>query len=398
MAKSTLLEGYKVIDISNVIAGPTVTCFLADMGADVIKVEHPVRGDDCRHFPPCRNGTSGPYVNLNRGKRGLAVDLNNPEGTEIIKELIKSADAIVENFVPGTMKRWGIDYEALSRINPGIVMVSVSGYGQTGPMSQMPGYDLIAQALSGIMSVTGHPGGPPTRVGVLIGDTSAGAFGCLGLLAALLNRQKTGLGQHVDISMLDVLVSYLDLPQYNWAGIVLGRTGNRLHNIAPFDNYQTKDDRWVIIAAANNKLWAQLCEFMGRPELATDPRFDTNPSRARHYDEMNEEINKWTSKHTLDELVKMLREAGLPVAPILNWDEVLALPQVNERKMCIEVDDPLVGKAKITGSPIKFSRCPCVVEESAPMLGQNTREILLGLGYSDERINQLSQAGIIKVI
>jgi crotonobetainyl-CoA:carnitine CoA-transferase CaiB-like acyl-CoA transferase len=398
MTKSTLLEGYKIIDATNVISGPTVTYFLQDMGADVIKVEHPVRGDDSRHFPPIRNGTSGAFVALNRGKKDLAVDLNTQEGVEIIKQLVKDADAIVENFTPGTMKRWGIDYETLSKINPGIVMVSVSGFGQTGPMSQLPGYDLISQAMSGIMSVTGHPGGPPTRVGVLIGDTSAGAFGCIGLLAALLNKKKTGLGQHVDVSMLDVLISYYDLPSYTWDGRLLGRTGNRLPNIAPFDNYRTKDDRWVIIAAANNKLWAQLCEIMGRPELAEDPRFDSNMNRSKNYDELNEAISQWTIQHTFNDVVKLLRAKGLPVAPILNIDEVLALPHVQERQMCLEIGDPLAGKVKVVGNAIKFSRTPCVVGKSAPLLGENTREILIELGYSEERINQLSRDGVIKVV
>ena len=194
MAKSSILDGYKIIDITIAIAGPTTTAILTSMGADVIKIEHPVRGDDTRHFTPQRNGVSASFLGLNLGKRDLAVDLNTRDGQDIIRKLVKEADAIVENFTPGTMKRWGIDYETLSQINPGIVMVSISGYGQSGPMSHLPGYDLIAQAMSGIMSVTGHPGGPPSRVGVLIGDTSAGAFGAMGMLGALLYRQKTGAG------------------------------------------------------------------------------------------------------------------------------------------------------------------------------------------------------------
>ena len=398
MARSTLLEGYKIIDITIVIAGPTVTCHLQDMGADVIKVEHPVRGDDTRHFIPQKNGVSASFVAVNRGKRDLAVDLNTKEGQEIIRELAKDADAVVENFTPGTMKRWGIDYETLSLINPGIIMVSVSGYGQTGPMSQTPGYDIIAQAMSGIMSVTGQKDGPPTRVGVLIGDTSSGAFGCIGLLSALLNRQKTGLGQHVDISMQDVLLAYYDQATYTWDGKILGRTGNRVPTIAPFDSYHTKDNRWVIIPAANDKLWTQLCTIMGRPEMAEDLRFNSNPNRCENYDELNEEINKWTMQHDLNDIVKLLQAKGQPVSPILNIDEILAMPHVQERKMCVEIEDPIAGTIKTVGSAIKFSRTPCVVEKSAPLLGENTREILTGLGYSEERINKLAQDGIIKVI
>ena len=398
MRKSTLLNGFKIIDLTIVVAGPTVTYFLQDMGADVIKVEHPERGDDSRHFPPLKNGTSGTFVCLNRGKRGLAVDLNTSAGVEIVKKLVKDADAIVENFTPGTMKRWGLDYETLSQINPGIVMVSISGFGQSGPMSKLPGYDMIAQAMSGIMSVTGPHNGPPTRVGVLIGDTSSGAFGCIGLLAALLNKQKTGLGQHVDISMQDVLLSYYDQPSYTWEGRLLGRTGNRHPSIAPFDNYPTKDDRWVIIAAANDKLWAKFCNIMGRPNLAHDPRFDTNPNRVLNYDEMNEEINQWTRQQTLEQIVKLLQGEGQPVAPILNIDEILELPHVKERNMCLEVDDPVAGKVKTNGIPIKFSRTPCVVEKSAPLLGENTQEILCELGYSEAAIQKLAEDKVIKII
>ena len=398
MAKSPLLEGFKIIDITIAIAGPTTTFFLQDMGADVIKVEHPVRGDDTRHFTPQKNGASASFIALNRGKRDLAVDLNTKEGQEIIKELVKNADAIVENFTPGTMKRWGIDYETIREINPGIIMVSVSGYGQSGPMSGLPGYDLIAQAMSGIMSVTGQPDGPPSRVGVLIGDTSSGAFGCIGLLSALIYKQRTGKGQHIDISMQDVLLSYYDVPTYTWDGKILGRTGNRVPTIAPFDSYHTKDDRWVLLPAANDKLWAQLCSIMGRPELAEDPRFNTNPNRCKHYDELNEEINKWTTQHDLDDIIKLLHAKGQPVAPILNIAEVLALPHVKERKMLVEVDDPVAGKVPTIAQPIRFSLTPCVVEKSAPLLGENTREILTELGYSEERINKLAQEGVIKVI
>ena len=398
MAEPKLLDGFKVIDITIAVAGPTTTAFMQNMGADVIKVEHPVRGDDTRHFTPQKNGVSASFIGLNRGKRDLAVDLNTGEGQEIIRELVKEADAIVENFTPGTMKRWGIDYETLSRINPGIIMVSVSGYGQTGPMSGLPGYDLIAQAMSGIMSVTGQPDGPPSRVGVLIGDTSAGAFGCIGLLAALIYKQRTGQGQHIDISMQDVLLSYYDVPTYTWDGKLIGRTGNRVPTIAPFDSYRTRDDRWVLIPAANNKLWAQLCEIMGRPELAGDPRFDTNPHRCEHYDELNDEITKWTIQHNLDDIVKLLQSRGQPVAPILNIAEVLALPHVKERNMLIEIEDPVAGRVPIIGSPIKFSLTPCTIEKSAPLLGENTREILTELGYSEEKINKLAQDGIVKAV
>jgi crotonobetainyl-CoA:carnitine CoA-transferase CaiB-like acyl-CoA transferase len=397
MAKSELLQGLKIIDITIAIAGPTVTYLLQDMGADVIKVEHPVRGDDTRHFMPQKHGVSASFVSVNRGKRGLAVDLNTPEGQEIIRDLAGKADALVENFTPGTMKRWNIDYETLSKTNPGLVMVSVSGYGQTGPMSRMPGYDIIGQAMSGIMSVTGQPDGPPTRVGVLIGDTSAGAFGCAGLLAALYYKQKTGLGQHVDISMQDVLLSYYDQPTYTWDGRLLGRTGNRVPTIAPFDSYRTRDDRWVIIPAANDKLWAQLCEIMGQPALATDSRFDSNPNRVKHYDALNDEITAWTSRHDLKEILALLTTRGQPVAPIMNIDEILDMPHVREREMCIEIEDPVAGKVKTIGQPIKFSRTPCIVTESAPQLGQHTREVLEELGYSGERIRKLAEDGIIKV-
>ena len=398
MANSKLLEGLKVIDITTTISGPTASVVLRDMGAYVIKVEHPVRGDDTRHFPVIRDGVSSSYISCNRGKKGIAVDLHTKEGQEIIKELAKTADVVVENFTPGTMKQWGIDYETLSKINPGIIMASISGFGQSGPLSHLPGYDIIAQAQSGIMSITGHPDGPPTRVGVLIGDISSGYCCVAGLLAALLNKQKTGLGQHVDISMQDVLLSFMDQTVYTWAGQIPGRTGNRFTSIAPFDCYKTKDKRWVIIAAANNKLWAQLCNIMGKPELADDPRFDSNMNRCDNYDALNDEVNQWSIQHDLKDVVKFLQAGGLPVSPILNLDEIMALPHVHERKMCVEVEDPVLGKVKISGPPIKFSRTPCEANAPAPRLGEHTREILTGIGYSEERINHLAQSGVIKVM
>ena len=398
MSESTLLEGCKVIDITIAIAGPTTTSFLQGMGADVIKIEHPVRGDDTRYFTPQKNGVSASFISLNRGKRDLAVDLNTAEGQQIIRDLVKDADVVVENFTPGTMKRWGLDYETLREINPGIIMASISGYGQSGPMSQLPGYDLVAQAMSGIMSVTGQAGGTPTRVGVLIGDTSAGAFACMGLLAALYYKQRTGKGQHIDVSMQDVLLSYFDIPTYTWDGKILGRTGNRVPTIAPFDSYKTRDDRWVLIPVANNKLWVQLCGIMGRPELAEDARFDTNPNRCENYDALNDEINKWTTQHDLDDIVNLFQSKGQPVAPILNIAEVLALPHVQERNMCIDVNDQTAGTVKLCGAPIKFSLTPCIVNQTAPLLGQNTREVLTEIGYAEERINKLVEDGIIKVV
>jgi CoA:oxalate CoA-transferase len=398
MQKSKLLEGFKVIDLTIVVSGATVTSLLADMGAEVIKIEHPRRGDDARYHTPVKNGTSGSFQTLNRGKKGLAVDVSTKEGSDVIKELAKTADAIVQNFKPGTMKKWGLDYETLSKINPGIVMASISAFGQTGPLSNLPGYDIIAQAMSGLMNVNGHPDKPPTRIGVLIGDIGTGAFGCIGLLAALLNKERTGLGQHVDISMQDVLMTFYDQTTYTWNGTKIGRTGNRMYHIAPYDTYPTKDGRWLIIAIANEKLWVQLCEIMGKSELANDYRFNTNTNRCDYYDELNDEICQWTKQHPLNELVEVLQGKGVPAAPILDIDEVLALPHVQERKMCVEVDDPLAGKVKIVGSPIKFSRTPAVVEKSAPMLGENTHEILLGLGYSEEKIRTLAENKVIKMV
>ena len=398
MANTKLLEGIKVIDITTTISGPTASMVLRDMGAYVIKVEHPVRGDDTRHFPVIKNGVSSSYTTCNRGKKGIAVDLHTKEGQEIIRELAKTVDVVVENFKPGTMKQWGIDYETLSKINPGIIMASISGFGQSGPLSHLPGYDIIAQAQSGIMGTTGFSDGPPTRVGVLIGDISSGYCCVAGILGAYVNKLRTGLGQHVDISMQDVLISYMDQPIYTWDGRIPARSGNRLPTIAPFDCYETKDERWAIIAAANNKLWAQLCNIMGKPELADDLRFDSNMNRCDHYDALNDEITEWTTQHDLKEVVKLLQAGGLPVSPILNLDEVMELPHVKERKMYVEVEDPVLGKIKISGSPFKFSRTPCVVDTPAPRLGEHTREILTGIGYSEASINQLSQSGVIKVM
>ncbi|NPV90816.1 MAG: CoA transferase [Firmicutes bacterium] len=390
------LEGVKVLDLTRAVAGPVCAFFLTLMGAEVVKVEHPKYGDDTRHFACQRNGVSGQFVALNRGRKGITIDMTKPEGQELIRKMVPQFDVLVENFQPGTLKKWGIDYEVLKEINPRLIMCCMSGFGQYGSMSQLPGYDIVGQAMSGIMETNGWPDGPPTKVGCLIGDQSTGMTGLAGVLAALYSREKTGKGQLIDISMQDVLIQYYDIPTYTLLGYKGGRTGNRLPTIAPFDTYPTKDGRWAIIACANNNLFEKLCSVMGKPELAQDERFATNPKRVENVEAMTEAISSWSKRFTMNELSGLLVKNGIPTAPIMNIEEVLNLPHVKEREMLIELEDSTMGKVQMVGSSIKMMGTPLNPYGSAPKLGEHNEEVFgryLGLGKDE--VSELKAKEII---
>ena len=372
------LEGVKVLDLTRVLAGPYCGMIFADMGAEVIKLEVPGKGDDSRRYVPQVNGESAYYMNLNRNKKGITLNLKDPKGKEIFLELIKNVDILIENFRPGTMKKLGLDYEELRKVNPALVYGCVSGFGQYGPYSSRPGYDIISQAMGGLMSVTGWPGGEPTRTGTAIGDVLGGLNMAIGVLAAYNNRLRTGKGQMVDVALVDSVVSALEIITqiYLQTGKVPEPIGNRYESVYPYDTFKAKDCS-LVIGCGNNKLFSALATLMGRTDLIQDPRFCENPLRVKNHAELKPIIEKWLSDKTADEAVDMILGCGVPAAPINTIDKVVADPHISgAREMFVEIEHPVAGKMRVTGCQIKFSETKSGVCAPAPTLGQHTDAIL----------------------
>ena len=392
------LENIKILDLSRVLAGPYCTMILSDLGAEVIKVEVPGSGDDSRSFGPFMNGKSLYFLSINREKKSISLNLKTPEGKEILKELIKKVDVIIENFRPGTMERLGLGYEELKRLNPAVIYASSSGYGHSGPDSSKPSYDILAQAKGGIMSITGWPGSPPTRVGMSIGDITASLYTAIGILAALNERNSTGLGQKVDISMLDCQVSILEnaLTRYQVEKKSPEPLGNRHPTMSPFQAFQAADG-YFVIAAGNDSLWQKLCEVISRPELINSPLFSSNKLRTDHIEAMNAELETTFLTKTAEEWVTLIEQAGIPCGPINNIEKVLSDSQILSRNMIVEVDDKTAGKIKIAGNPIKMSSiAERPVRRPAPEIGEHNFEIYSGLlGFSAEEIDRLKANGVI---
>lgn len=392
------LEGIRVLDLTRVLAGPFCTMMLADMGADVIKIERPKVGDDSRQFAPFKNGESAYYINLNRNKKGVTLNLKAPEGKAMFLEMVKKADVVLENYRPGVMARLGLNYDELKKVNPAIIYASVSGFGQYGPYKNRPGYDIIGQAMSGLMSTTGFPGSSPTRTGTAMSDVLGGLSVTIGILAALNNRYATGKGQEVDVSLVDSTVASLEIINqiYLVEGRVPERIGNRYESTYPYDSFKTSDGD-VVIGAANNKLWTELCEVMGRPELASDERYNEVFKRVAAHEEVKNLVEQWTTTVTMDEVVEILLEKGVPVAPINTIDRVVNDEHIAKaREMFVELDHPIAGKMKVTGAHIKLSDTKPSLRTPAPTLGQHNNEVYRELlGYSDEKINELMNDSII---
>jgi formyl-CoA transferase len=392
------LEGIKVLDLSRVLAGPYCTMMLGDLGADVIKVERPGEGDETREWgPPDAAGESAYYLCVNRNKRGITVDLKAPEGREIIKKLAARSDIIIENYKVGTLARLGLGYEDIKKINPGIIYCSITGFGQYGPYKDRPGYDFIIQGMGGIMSITGDPDGPPMKVGVAIVDITAGLFACSSILAALYYREKTGLGQYIDISLLDSVVAWLANVGSNYliSGELPKRYGNAHPNIVPYEPFQAKDGVWIALGVGNDRQWRDFCRLAGLEHLADDPRFATNPQRVIHRKELIPIIAEKMKERTSDEWLEELDKLKIPCGPINTLDRVFSDPQVQARGMVAEVPHPKAGKVKLVASPMKFSLTPCIVERHPPLLGEHTEEVLKELGYSDDEIKSLREKGVI---
>ena len=391
------LEGITVLDLTRVLAGPYCTMMLQDMGAEVLKVEMPGTGDDSRHFGPFKDGRSLYFMSINRGKRSMTLNLKTDAGKEVLRRLVKDADVLVENFRPGVMEKLGFGWQTLHEMNPRLVYASSSGYGHTGPDSQKPAYDILAQAEGGVMSVTGWPGQAPVRVGCSIGDITAALFTCNGILAALYQRESTGEGQRVDVSMLDCQVAILEnaLARYQVAGTPPQPLGNRHPTITPFQAYRTEDD-YIVVAMGNDALWQSFCTAAGRPELATDERFATNRARTDNIDDLNEELEPLFAARTVDEWNTLLDAAKIPHSRINTIDKVMDHPQVLARNMVVQVDDPVAGTVQIAGNPIKMSSLPDeTTRPRIPELGEHTSEVLSSLGFSEQEIAQLQADGAV---
>ncbi len=388
------LENIKVLDLTRVLAGPYCTMLLGDLGAEIIKVEIPEVGDDSRAFGPFINGESAYFMSLNRNKRSITLNLKTEEGKEIFKDLVKQVDVLVENFKPGTMEKLGLDYEVLKNLNERLIYAASSGFGQTGPYSKRPAYDGVIQAMSGIMSITGHE--LPTRVGPSIGDITAGLFTTIGILTALNSRSITGQGQMVDVSMLDCQVAILEnaISRYQTTGINPKPIGNRHSSIVPFEAFDTSDAT-LMIAVGNNNLWQKFCKAINLSKLISDERFSTNENRNINYDDLMIILREKIKEYTKKDLEEILIKAQVPCGPINNIKEVLEDKQVIHRDMIVDVDHIKAGKTSLPGIPIKLSETPASIKTSSPLLGQHTSEILKEyLNYSDKKIKELKDKNV----
>ncbi|WP_433413256.1 CaiB/BaiF CoA transferase family protein [Microtetraspora malaysiensis] len=392
------LEGLRVLDLSRILSGPFCTMILADLGADVIKVENVEGGDDTRSWGPPFQGEDAAYFHsVNRNKRGIAVDLKDPRCRELVGRLAATADIVVENFRPGTTARLGLGYEQVRAANPGVVYVSVSGYGQTGPMSREPGYDAIAQALSGVMSVTGEPDGAPVRVGVSGADLAAGMWACIGLLAALRAKERTGEGQWVDVSLLDGQISWLTYVAggYFASGKVPRRYGSAHPTIVPYQAFPTADG-YLMVAAGNDGLWRRFARAVGIGDLAEDPRFASNPDRVRNRDELLPIIEAALARWPAREWGMRLADAGVPAGPINTVDQALAHPQVRARNMIGEVEHPIAGTISMVASPLKLSATATAIRTAPPEHGQHTDEVLGAMGLGATELAELRDRGAVR--
>ena len=376
------LSGITVIDLSRILAGPYCTMMLAELGARVIKVETPGRGDDARHYGPFVNGKSAYFQSVNRGKESIALNLKDDGDREIFGKLLETADVIVENFRPGAMDKLGFGWEALHAKYPRLIYAAASGFGHSGPEMYRPAYDMVVQGMGGIMSVTGHPGTPPTRIGMSIGDIGSGLYATIGVQAALFHRQLTGEASKVDIGMLDCQVALLEnaVQRYFTSGTAPGPLGARHPSITPFEAYETQDG-YIIISAGNDALFAKLAEGLGKPEWATDPRYTTNDLRNQHVDVIKDEMEAVLSTNTTAHWISVMDEYGVPCGPINNVAQSADHPQTLARNMIVNVEDPITGPMRVVGNPVKISGFEDpTTREPAPNLDGDRDAILAELG------------------
>lgn len=371
------LDGIRVLDLSRVLAGPYCTMVLGDLGADVIKVESP-EGDETRGWgPPFADGESAYYLCVNRNKRSIVVDFKTDQGREILQQLIRRSDVLVENFRPGTLARFSLDFESAARLNPKLIYCSISGFGQTGPLRDKPGYDFMIQAMGGLMSITGQTDGEPLKAGVAVADLFAGQNAVIAILAALQARTLTGRGQHLDIALFDSQVAMLANVASNYliSGNLPKRYGNAHANIVPYQSFQARD-AWLVLAVGNDRQFEKLCEVIGRWELASDARFKTNSERVKHRDELIPILKPIFLTKTSGEWLAMLEAGGIPCGPIHTLDQVFAEPQVQAREMLIRMEHSQIEDLRLVGSPLQFSATPVEYRRPPPRLGEHSDEIL----------------------
>ena len=389
------LAGLRVIDLTQAMAAPFCSMNLADMGADVIKVE-PLMGEDMRRGSASKNGHSGTFVTINRSKRGITLDLKQPKGVEVMHRLVKTADVFVQNYRPGAAKRLGVDYETLAALNPRLIYCSISGFGSTGPYASRGGYDLIAQGMSGIISVTGDEDGPPAKAGLPVSDLGAGLFGAYGILCALEHRERTGQGQLVDTSLLEAAMALTvwEATEYWVTGQAPKPLGSAHRLAAPYQALRASDG-WFTVGANNDKLYEALCGALGRPDLAGDPRFAGGPARMKHREALIAELERTTAKEPRAHWLARLDAAGVPSGPINNYAEALADPHALARDMIVDLVHPGAGPIKALGVPVKLSDTPGAVDRPAPLLGQDNADVLTELGYSEAEQRSLKDSGVI---
>ena len=393
------LAGVRVLELAQIMAGPTCGTLLADMGADVIKVEKIPGGDDSRRYAePQINGESAAFMMLNRNKRSIALNLKTEGGREVLRRLVKDADVLFENYRKGTMEKLCVGYEDLRRINPALIWCSISGYGQTGPYAERGGFDLIAQGVSGIMSITGEADGPPVKSGPPVTDINAGLLATIGIVSAYVHRLKTGEGQFVDTSLMEAGIqqTFWQSAIYFATGVSPRPTGSAHVLAAPYQAFPTADG-WINIGGANQANWERIAAMVGAPELIADARFATNSDRMAHREALAQLLGDHLKQRTTAEWLKDLDAAGIPAGPINDIAAMAADPQTLAREMVVELDHPKAGRTKALGLPIKFSETPGKIVSPAPTLGQHTREVLLAAGYSDAEVEALAAAGAIEL-
>lgn len=391
------LQGIKVIDFSQILAGPFCTMLLADMGADVVKIEKPNGGDDTRRYgPPFIEGESAAFLTLNRNKRSIILDLKSEQGIAIVRRMLEDADVMIHNFRPGVVDRMGLAYDDVSAINPAIVYCTVSGFGTTGPYSSRAGFDLVAQGMSGLMSINGFPGAPPAKVGVPMADLNTGMFCAYGILTAYINRLTTGQGQHVDASLIESGIAYTlyESATYFATGEVAGPLGSAHRMIAPYQAFATQDG-YINIGAANQNNWERMCRAVGREDLLDDDRFASNPERMVSIEALTPIMEETFRTQTTAHWVETLEKAGVPCGPIYNIEQVYADPHVQSRDMAVELEHPKSGAIRNIGVPVKLSDTPGSVRTPAPLLGQHSDEVLVQFGYAATDITAFKNAGVL---
>ncbi len=385
------LAGIRVLELSQIMAGPTCGLMLADMGADVIKIEKLPKGDDSRGYQdPQINGVSAPFLILNRNKRGMGLDLKNPKGADVLKRMVVHADVLTENYRRGTMEKLGVGYDVLKAVNPGLIYAVVSGYGRTGPLADKGGFDLIAQGFGGLMSITGHPGGPPAKTGNPVSDINAGILSCVGVLAALIERGKSGLGQIVDTSLMEAAMqqTYWQAAMFFATGLSAGPGGSAHPLTAPYQAFKTANG-YLNIGGANQANWERVAETLGHPEWKTDPRFENNTIRLANREVLEQLIEAELCKKTTAEWIAVFDKTGVPAGPVHTIEEALTHPQALAREMVVESVHPQAGLVKGVGFPVKFSEQPRTPATPAPGLGQHTVQVLREFGFRDDEITDL---------